>query len=130
MKTEGVYYILRVGLGLTFLWIAVLIFRDPKFWGGFLQPWAAGLLPLPLTEAMIGTAVLDALIGLAFLVDRWVWVTALLGSIHLVVVLATTGITEVTVRDIGLLGGTIALCWTNIPEKLKFLLKKKSGGSF
>lgn len=130
MKINGTYHILRVGLGITFLWIAVLIFRNPEFWGGFLQPWAAGILPIPLYEAMIGTAALDAVIGLLFLVDVGVWVAALVGAIHLGIVLITTGITEVTVRDIGLFTGTIALFWTNLPDRLKKIVLRKSGGRF
>lgn len=126
MKQDSAYHILRVGMGMTFLWIGVLIFRDPTYWGGFLQPWAAGLLPIPLKEAMIGTAVLDAFIGIFLLIDSWVWIAALLGTIHLVIVLATSGIDVVTVRDIGLLTGCFALFWSALPASIKNVLKKKA----
>lgn len=119
------YHILRVGMGITFLWIGVLIFRDPEFWGGFLQPWAAGLLPVPIEEAMIGTAVLDILVGLFLLIDVGTWVAALVGTAHLVV-LVTSGIDAVTVRDLGLLGGTISLLWSGLPQVIKDKLRKKA----
>ncbi len=128
MQSNAAYHILRIGLGITFLWIGVLIFRSPEFWGGFLQPWAIDFLPVPLREAMIGSAVLDAIIGLALLVNVRVWIAALLGSIHLAIILVTCGITEITVRDIGLLGGTIALFWTNLPDRFRMMVKKMSGG--
>lgn len=127
MTSNGAYHILRVGLGITFLWIGVMIFRSPEFWGGFLQPWAIDLLPVPLREVMISTAVLDMIIGLALIVDAGVWIAALVASIHLIIILATTGITEITVRDIGLLGGTLALCWMSFPDWLWSRIKKRMG---
>ena len=129
MQSSVAYHILRIGLGITFLWIGVLIFRSPEFWGGFLQPWAIDLLPVPLHEAMIGTAIVDILIGVAILINIGVWIAALIGSIHLAVILATTGITEITVRDIGLLGGMVALFWTNLPDRFRILIKKTRGGN-
>ncbi len=118
------YQILRVGMSITFLWIGVLIFREPEFWGGFLQPWAAGLLPVPIEQAMISTAVLDILVGLFLLIDVGTWVAALIGTIHILIVLVTSGIDAVTVRDLGLLGGTISLFWSGLPPAIKEKLRK------
>lgn len=118
MKTSS-YHILRVGVAITFLWIGILIFRSPDGWGSMLQPWAAGLLPVPLKEAMIGTAFLDMAIGFFLLIDVWSWIAAGIGFIHLIVVLAVTGITEVTVRDIGLLTATFALMIDALPFAIK-----------
>jgi uncharacterized membrane protein len=109
------FHILRVGVAITFLWIGVLIFKSPEGWGSILQPWAAGLLPVPLKTAMIGTAILDLAIGLFLLIDFWVWLAAAVGSLHLIVVLTVTGITGITVRDIGLLTATLALMIDAIP---------------
>ena len=106
---------MRVGLAITFLWIGVLIFKNPEAWGGYLEPWAAGLLPIPLTQAMIGTAILDIVIGAFLLVDFLPWLAALVGVIHLMSVLAVSGITDITVRDIGLLAGTLALMIDSLP---------------
>ena len=109
------FHILRVGLAITFLWIGVLIFKNPEAWGGYLQPWAAGLLPIPLEQAMIGTAILDITIGAFLLIDFLPWLAALVGAIHLVIVLTVSGITDITVRDIGLLVGAIALAIDSLP---------------
>lgn len=119
MTRGSPYHILRVGMAITFLWVGVLIFKEPEFWGGFLEPWAAGLLPIPLREAIIGTAVLDIVTGFFLLIDIGVWLAALVGAIHLAVVLTTAGITAITVRDIGLLTATIALFWQDLPEKIR-----------
>lgn len=103
------FHILRIGLGITFLWIGFLIFQDPESWGSYIQPWAAELLPVSLLQAMIGTAVLDIAIGVFLLANAFTWGAALLASAHLVVVLITVGISDITVRDIGLLAATCAL---------------------
>jgi uncharacterized membrane protein YphA (DoxX/SURF4 family) len=117
------YHVLRLGLAVTFIWVGVLIFMEPTAWGGLMQPWAAGLLPVPVELAMRGTAVLDVLIGAALLVNLFTWAAAGLGALHLVVVLLTTGITDVTVRDIGLLTSSVALALWVWPEN--FFGRKK-----
>jgi uncharacterized membrane protein YphA (DoxX/SURF4 family) len=120
------FHFLRVGLAITFLWIGVLIFKNPESWGGYLQPWAAELLPIPLTQAMIGTAILDIVIGTFLLIDFLSWLAALVGVIHLVIVLAVSGITDITVRDIGLLVATLALMIDSLPQwVLKWFIKKQ-----
>jgi uncharacterized membrane protein YphA (DoxX/SURF4 family) len=119
------YHILRVGIAITFIWIGILIFSAPEAWGSFLQPWALDLLPIPLRDAMIGTAILDIVIGALLLVDVLTWLAAIIGAIHLVIVLTTSGINAVTVRDIGLLAGVIALALETIPiRRLKRIFTK------
>lgn len=94
------FHILRVGLGITFLWIGVLIFKQPEVWGGYLKPWVFKLLPVSLSQAMIGTAILDITIGFLFLIDTLTWLASLLAIIHLIIVLTVSGITDITVIEI------------------------------
>ncbi|MBI4215630.1 MAG: DoxX family membrane protein, partial [Parcubacteria group bacterium] len=96
-------HIIRIGLAIVFLWIGVSILRFPEAWGGYLQPWAVKLLPVPIEQMMIGTGFLDIIIGLLLLCNIAVWIAAGVGSLHLLVVLFTAGVTDITVRDIGLL---------------------------
>lgn len=112
------FHILRVGLAITFLWIGVLIFKNPEAWGGYLEPWAIGLLPIPIAQAMIGTAILDIAIGALLLIDSFVWLAALVGAIHLVIVLTASGITDITVRDIGLLVAALAIVIDSLPRSI------------
>jgi uncharacterized membrane protein YphA (DoxX/SURF4 family) len=118
------YHIIRVGLGITFLWIGVLIFRNPESWSGYLLPWAAGILPVPLTQAMLGTAFLDIVVGFFLLVDLYTWIAAAFATLHLLLVLATSGITDITVRDIGLLAAAFALLIESLPAQYQFWRKK------
>lgn len=110
------FHIVRVGMAITFLWIGVLIFKEPEAWGGYLQPWAAGLLPVPLAQAMVGTAIVDLAIGVLLLADIFTWLAALVAAVHLVIVLTVSGITDITVRDIGLLVAAFALLFDSLPH--------------
>ena len=112
------FHILRVGLAITFLWIGVLIFKQPEAWGGYLAPLAANLLPVPIEQAMMGTAFVDILIGVFLLIDSFVWIAALVGALHLIAVLVVSGITDITVRDIGILAGMVALMADSLPKTL------------
>lgn len=111
------YHIVRVGLAITFLWIGILIFRDPESWGAMVQPWVLELMPLPIKSVMLSTAVLDMVIGFFLLIDVFTWLLALIGALHLVTVLAVTGINAITVRDIGLLAGLLSLFVTKFPRR-------------
>ena len=125
------FHILRIGLAVTFLWIGVLIFKQPEAWGGYLQPWAAKLLPIPIAQAMVATAILDIGIGVLLLVNRLVWMAALAGAIHLIIVLATSGVTDITVRDVGLLAAALALAVNFLPKSFydKIMLRARDSRS-
>lgn len=114
--TKTSFHILRVGLAVTFLWIGALILKEPSAWGGYLQPWAVGLLPIPLAQIMISTAILDLIIGFLLLLNLYTWFPAILAAIHLVIILITSGITDITIRDIGLLAAALALVYETWPH--------------
>lgn len=126
---QAAYHILRVGTAITFLWIGILILKTPESWGGFIQPWAQKLLPLPIKEIMIGTAFLDLAVGALLLIDFWTWLAALIGAVHIMTIFVTVGINEVTVRDIGIFASAIALmlfAWpANIKDKLPQSILRK-----
>jgi len=102
-------HIIRVGLGITFLWVGLLIFQNPEGWGHTLQPWALGLLPVSLKTAMLQTAVFDIVVGFFLLVEVFPLVFSSLAFLHLATVIATVGITGATARDIGLAAVALAL---------------------
>lgn len=108
MKSAG-HHILRVGIAITFLWIAVLIFRQPEAWGRLLQPWALDLLPISLQTAMLQTAALDIVIGLFLLLDVGTFFFSALGFLHVAIVLTVVGIIPPTIRDIAIAAGLAAL---------------------
>lgn len=118
------FHVLRVATAITFIWIGILILKSPESWGGYLEPWAVNLLPVSVTTALVATAFVDIAIGVLLLIDWYAWVAALVASIHLLVILITSGITDITVRDIAILGGTIALFAETMPLQLKIKFLK------
>ncbi len=125
MRKSG-FHILRVGIAITFLWIGVLILKDPVGWSGYIQPWAANLIPVPLTQVMLVTAFFDIVVGVLFLVDIFTWIAALAALFHIATVLIVSGINQVTIRDVGLLAASLSLLVGTFPSNLipKFLRQK------
>lgn len=120
------YHVLRVGLGITFIWIGILILKAPETWSGYVEPWAVGILPIPIAQALIGTAFFDIIIGFLFLVDWWLWFAGLMGAAHLATVLTVSGITDITIRDIGLLAGCIVIMIESLPPGVSNWLRKNN----
>ena len=118
------YHILRLGLGVTFLYIGAQIWRAPEAWGGFIQPWALDIMPGSLVAIMKQSAVLDIIIGIWMIIGWRVWIPALLGTIHLGIVLITTtgGWWNIIERDIGLFAATLALFVQTTPERVRKML--------
>ncbi|MFI5206038.1 MAG: hypothetical protein ACHQVK_03785 [Candidatus Paceibacterales bacterium] len=123
---KNAYHVLRIGLAITFLWIGILIFKNPAAWSTYIQPWALKLIPGSLVNAMLETAVLDMLVGVFLLLNIFTWLAALLGALHLLIVLITCGITDITVRDIGLLCATLALAIEALPTKISLKVFHRS----
>lgn len=126
MTHKTSYHILRVGLAITFIWIGILIIKSPESWGGYLQPWAVKLLVVPIREALLATAALDIIIGVLLLIDWFPWVAGIMAAVHLGIVMTTSGITDITVRDIGLFTAAVALVIESLPYKIKSKLMPKN----
>jgi len=122
--TKSSYHIVRVGLAITFIWIGILILKNPEAWGGYVRPWAVNLLPISIAQALLSTAILDIIIGVLFLIDWLPWLAGLVASLHLIIVLAVSGITDITVRDIGLLAATLVVTIESLPIYIKSFFKK------
>lgn len=123
MENKLSFLILRIGLGITFFWIGVLILKDPIGWSGMVKPEIQNLLPVPIKTVMLNTAILDIAVGISLtlsFIPFLTWIASVLGTLHLIMVLIATGIDAVTARDIGLVSGTIAIAIKTWPEKIKF----------
>lgn len=111
------YNILRIGLGITFLWMGILIWQSPELFGSFLQSGIAERIP-DLAQAMKGAAVLDIVVGVMLLTGLWTWLWALIGALHLVaVIVGIGGFGGITARDTGLLLACVSLVVLKWPSK-------------
>jgi uncharacterized membrane protein YphA (DoxX/SURF4 family) len=112
-------HILRIGLAITFIWIGVLIIMNPLMWGGYMQEWASRMIPFATEPMMLVTGVLDIVIGTLLALGVIIPLAAAVGALHIALVLVVSGITDITVRDIGLLAAALALMLESLPEPLE-----------
>lgn len=124
-KNIGPAWVLRIGLGVTYLYSGTSLIANPEFWYGFLPGWFSFFVT-QLVEVNIYLrvqGVIEVFVGTLFLAwffKAWALRIALLYSIFgLSVILTFFGIDLITFRDLGLLGAAIALGVMEIKKKLK-----------
>ena len=81
-----------------------------------MQPWALSLLPVPLMQVMMATAIFDMTVGILLLLNLLVWIVSFVAALHVISVLVVSGITDITVRDIAILYCAVALFIDTLPE--------------
>jgi len=118
LKNIDSWLVLRIGLSITFIWVGYMIITAPLVWGSYISSWVLPFIPIELTQFMITTGIFDIIVGFGFLFNRTVFWSSVFGAIHLAGILIVSGINEATVRDIGLLGGTVSLLIKYLPRKL------------
>lgn len=105
--------VLRIGLALVFLIFGADKFRGEEAWiapwTDWVPAWFAKLLPISPRAFMYPLGAFEVFVGLSFLTGYLLPWTALLASLFLLSVLVFTGVDQYTIRDLGLLGGTISL---------------------
>lgn len=114
---------LRLGLAAVFIWFGVDKFLNPQYW---LSAWVpqsalsiASKFGLGGTDIVYSSAVLELLVGASVLSNIFIKAFSVLALLFLISVLFTFGISEVLVRDIGLMGGFLALLFW--PERRRFI---------
>lgn len=98
---------LSIGLGIVFLWIGIDILRHPDSWIGYIP----SNLPfhVPTTSLLKANGVFDIALGLLLILRMWPKLIAFLAAGHLIAIIATQGVDAVLIRDVGLLGASLAL---------------------
>ncbi|OGY36054.1 MAG: hypothetical protein A3E36_02400 [Candidatus Andersenbacteria bacterium RIFCSPHIGHO2_12_FULL_45_11b] len=106
-KYNWSHWILSAGLGIVFFWIGVDILRHPDSWIGYIPT----NLPIriPATSLLKANGIFDMAIGLLLIIRLWPKLIAFFAAGHLVAIIATQGIDAVIIRDVGLLGASLAL---------------------
>jgi uncharacterized membrane protein YphA (DoxX/SURF4 family) len=120
--------ILRLGLGAVFLIFGVDKFRSEEAqfasWADWVPGWFSMLIGGRVKGFIYVLGAFEVLVGLAFLIGYVLFWAALLSSLFLLatVLLSTSGpffgkVDQSTIRDIGLLSGTLALMLFTAPTK-------------
>ena len=104
---------LRLGLAFVFIWFGIDKFIHPIYWiNAWFPQSAADLLSsfgFDENSFMIAAAVFEILVGVSILSGIFIKFFTALAIIFLVVIFFFFGFNEVLVRDIGLIGGLLAL---------------------
>lgn len=95
------------GLGIVFLWIGFDILKHPDAWIGYVPT----ELPFGLDRvlALKINGVFDAIVGSLLILGWWPKIIAALAALHLIGILVDQGVDQVIIRDVGLLGASLAL---------------------
>ena len=95
------------GVGATFLWIGLDIFSHPDVWMIYLPEVVPGDIPRDTAIQLLGA--INVVVGVSFILRFWQKLTAFIAILELFCVLIQTGVNASTIRDVGLLGATLAL---------------------
>ena len=110
------YLALRLGLAVVFLWFGIDKMLHPAYWLNAWVPQGVQLLIVKFSLTGIQfiylNGIFEILVGLSLVTGVFTKFFSALAIIFLLSVLVFVSISEVTVRDFGLLGGFIAvLLW-------------------
>lgn len=112
------YLALRLGLAVVFLWFGVDKILQPAFW---LNAWVPQGVQAFFTKFNLNglqfiylNGIFEILVGLSLVTGVFARFFSILAIIFLLSSMFFVGISEVTVRDFGLLGGFLAIVlWPN-----------------
>ena len=111
-------HVLRIGLGLTFVWMGLLIWQSPELYAAFLSPWAQQFVG-DSAVTLKAVAAFDLVMGVLLISGLLTWVVALLVSVHLLGVLIGMGnLSDVAARDFGLLAASLCLLFWSWSRKV------------
>ena len=113
---------LRLGLAVVFIWFGVDKFLNPEYWLSAWVPQSVLLLASKLgiggMDVVYASGVFELLVGASVLSNIFIKIFSVLAMIFLIIVLFTFGMSEVLIRDVGLMGGFLALLFW--PERRRF----------
>ncbi len=99
--------LLRIGLGLVFIYAGAHAIADPGSWTGFVPGWLGNIMN-PVTFVYIHGA-FELLLGLGIVIGLFLPILSLLAFLDFLAILVFFGVDDVTFRDFGLLMSTLAL---------------------
>ena len=107
------FFLLRTGLAAVFLWFGIDKMVHPSYWlNAWVPQWFLEVLAKFGTDGIqfvYVNGVFEILIGVSLLSGVLIKFFSFLAVIFLLSVIVSVGLNEVVVRDIGLLGGFLAL---------------------
>ena len=112
------HLILRLSLAIVFLWFGIDKFFHPAYWfNAWMPPFIVNFgttLHISANALVYSIGVVELLVGISLVSNMFIDFFALIAIIFLVSISLFYGINEVLIRDVGLIGGLLALFfWPN-----------------
>lgn len=122
-STRYSYLFLRLGLAIVFLWFGADKIVHPQYWlDAWVPSWlsnAGNRFGISGIQLVYVNGVFEILVGLSLVSTVFIKFFSLLAIVFLIAIIMVNGFNEVIVRDIGLIGGFLALVfWPNIRHRL------------
>ena len=105
--------VLRLSLAAVFLWLGIDKFFQPEYWFNAWVPqsvvsvWEG--VGLRAIDIVYVSAVFEILVGVSLITDIFVFFFSGMAVLFLIGIMIFSGLSEVIVRDMGLIGGFISL---------------------
>jgi len=107
------YLFLRLGLAAVFLWFGIDKFFNPSYWINAWTPiWLIEFISrfgIDKITLIYLFGIFEILVGISLLSTVFIRIFSFLAIIFLISIFIFAGINEVVIRDLGLIGGFLAL---------------------
>ena len=100
--------VLRIGIGIVFLWFGLTNIFNPQTLIGYLPKFVQTLPIEPLSILLI-TGIFEVVFAIFLIIGLFTRLSSLLLFLHLVIVIIGIGYNDVAVRDFGLALATLAI---------------------
>lgn len=112
-STKYPYLFIRFGLAVVFFWFGVGKLLNPQYWlNAWVPLWLINFISqhgFNGTQFIYLNGIFEILVGLSLVSNIFIKLFSTLAIFFLIVILTVNGFTEVTVRDIGLISGFLAI---------------------
>lgn len=118
-RLEWGILVLRLGLAALFLWFGISQLVDSVNWVSWVPEWAVNTLHIPPAMIVLANGAFEVIAGALIacnILTRW---AALVLALHLAVITAEIGMTQIGVRDFGLTMATLALALLTSSQQKK-----------
>jgi len=105
--------LLRVGVGLTLLYIGVVAVADPETWALYVPLWVPG----PAVSCITVCGVLDLVLAALIIAGRALPLASFLAAFHFAALILGYGVDDATFQSFGLMFASLALFVLSLPEE-------------
>ena len=118
------HLLLRLSLAIVFLWFGIDKFFNPDYW---INVWTPGFIINFSTVFYISNnliiysiGVIELLVGISLVSNMFIDFFAIIAVVFLIIISLFHGFSEVLVRDVGIIGGLLALIFWPSPSLRRY----------